>query len=129
MCYREALQKAYEQALVSQQQDGVATGAVLLKGEDIIAQSHDRTRQTNDPIAVAEVDCIKQAGRRNDQLDLVLCSSRYPDMLSAGTILQFSIGKVVVGLPKTDSEALSLLSDKNVVVEFCPHDGCVELSQ
>ena len=102
-------------------------GAVLVKDNQIVARSHTRCHTLNDPIAVPEMDCIRQAGRRLDQPTLTLYSSRYPDMLSAGTILQFSIGKVVIGLPEKRNDAINLLRSKNVPVRFEPHDGCIRL--
>lgn len=118
---------ACEEAQKSLVSGGVGAGAVLVKGDKVVARSHDQTRQINDPIAVAEVDCIRKAGRRNDQAELTLYSTRYPDMLSAGTILQFSIGSVVIGLQQSDTPELALLKDKNVPVTFSLHVLCQEL--
>lgn len=104
-------------------------GAVLVKDSEVIAHSHFRCQSLNDPIAVPEMECIRHAGRRTDQAELVLYSSRYPDMLVAGTIIQFSIGGLVIGLPEKDSSAISLLKEKNVPLTFVPHDGCLALEQ
>ena len=127
MDHQSYLDIAYSEAKNSIASGGIGAGAVMVKSGRIVAQSHDRTRQINDPIAVAEVDCVRRAGRRGDQAELTLYTTRYPDMLSAGTILQFSIGSVVVGLTRSDTPALALLQDKNVPVTFCPHTGCQEL--
>ena len=108
---------------------GVGAGAVMVKAGEIIARSHDRTIQLGDPVAVAEVDCIRQAGRRSDQPELTLYSTRYPDMLCAGTVLQFSIGSLVIGLSPTDSAEIALLKSRNVPVIFHPYQPCQELIQ
>ncbi len=102
-------------------------GAVLVKDQVIVARSHDRCRALNDPVATPEMDCIRRAGRRNDQRDLTLYCTRYPDMLAAGTIVQFSIGRVVVGLDEATSEPLSLLMQKQMPVEFVAHAPCLLL--
>lgn len=115
-----------KQSIVS---GGIGAGAVMVKNDEVVAQSHDRTKQINDPIAVAEVDCIRKAGRRNDQAELTLYSTRYPDMLCVGTILQFSIGAVVIGLEQSDTAELTLLKDKGVPVTFSPHVRCKELTK
>ena len=115
-----------KQSIVS---GGIGAGAVMVKNDEVVAQSHDRTKQINDPIAVAEVDCIRKAGRRNDQAELTLYSTRYPDMLCVGTILQFSIGAVVIGLEQSDTPELTLLEDKGVPVTFSPHAQCKKLMQ
>ncbi len=106
---------------------GNRQGAVLAKAGKVIARSHNRSMQLNDPIAVAEMDCIRKAGRRNDQQELTLYTTRYPDMLVAGAIVQFSIGSVVIGLPEHRNPGLDYLSGKNVSVVFLPMDECSAL--
>ena len=106
---------------------GNRQGAVLAKAGKVIARSHNRSMQLNDPIAVAEMDCIRKAGRRNDQQELTLYTTRYPDMLVAGAIVQFSIGSVVIGLPEHRNPGLDYLSGKNVPVVFLPMDECSAL--
>lgn len=129
MDHKIFLDIACKEAKQSVATGGIGTGAVIVKNGEVVAQSHDRTRQINDPIAVAEVDCIRKAGRRNDQAELTLYSTRYPDMLCVGTVLQFSIGSIVVGLEQSDTPELTLLRDKNIPVTFSPHGECQELAR
>jgi len=109
------------------QQGERAAGAVLEKSGEIIARSHDRSRALNDPVAVPEMECIRRAGRRKDQQALTLYSTRYPDMLCAGTIVQFSIGALVIGLAEKQTPVIEFLKQKQVPVIFIEHDGCVAL--
>jgi len=122
---------ASEEGDLARQSNERPAGAVLVKcaadGREIVSRSHEQCRSRNDPVATAEMDCIRGAGRRNDQADLTLYSSRYPDMLCAGTLLQFSIGALVIGLSETNSPALDLLSTKGLAVTFVPHIGCEKL--
>lgn len=129
MNHDKFLDAACEEARNGLQGGGVGAGAVLVKEGVIVARTHDRTRQLNDPVAVAEVDCIRRAGRRSDQRALTLYSTRYPDMLCTGTILQFSIGSLVIGLAEKDTAELALLAQKKVPVSFVPHTGCRELAR
>ncbi len=92
------LDQAVREAAEAKSMGECPAGAVLVKDDDIIASSHSRCNALNDPIAVPEMDCIRRAGRRNDQPSLTLYSTRYPDMLVAGTIIHFSIGSLVIGL-------------------------------
>lgn len=123
------LDQAAREATKAKTMGDSPAGAVLVKQGKIIASSHNRCKTLNDPIAVPEMECIRDAGRRTDQSTLTLYSSRYPDMLVAGTIIQFSIGALVIGLPEQNSPAISLLRDKNVPIAFVPHDGCSALAQ
>jgi len=128
MDHSRFLEIAADEAIQSEIDDRPQVGAVIVKGEEIVARSHDRTAQLNDPIAVAEVDCIRKAGRRNDQTELTLYSTRYPDMLCAGTILQFSVGTLVIGLEQTSNAVINLLIEKGVRVLFSPQASCARLS-
>ena len=127
MIHSEFLDIACKEALNSADEGGVPAGAVLTNGDETVAQSGDRSMQLNDPVAVAEMNCIRQAGRRGDQHQLTLYSTRYPDMLTAGTILQFSLGKLVIGLPQASNQAIKLLQSRGVPLEFVDHKGCVAL--
>lgn len=122
------LEIALQQARQSETEGGVAVGAVLVKNREVIASSHDRTRQLNDPIATAEMDCIRQAGRRNDQAELVLYTTRYPDRLVVGTMLQFAIGGLVIALPEISNHAISLLKTKNIPITFSPMQQSMALA-
>lgn len=129
MSHREFLAIAINEAVESQSTGCNRQGAVLVKADGIVARSHNRSIQLNDPIAVAEMDCIRKAGRRNDQQELTLYTTRYPDMLIAGAIVQFSIGSVVIGLPEHSNQALDYLSEKSVPVFFLPIDECSSLME
>lgn len=112
------LELARQQANQSVDQGGECRGAVLVKEGRVLAQSGDQTRQNNNPIAVAEMECIRQAGRRSDHRDLILYMVQYPDMLTAGTVIQFSIGTLVIGLAETQTPEVGLLRSRDVNLIF-----------
>jgi len=126
---------ACEQGNLAKEANELPAGALLVKTEGgesaseqlVVSKSYEQCQALNDPIATAEMDCLRRAGRRNDQPQLTLYSSRYPDMLCAGTLLQFSIGALVIGLPAIESPALNLLAEKGLSVSFVPHSGCEQL--
>ena len=118
MSYTRFLQIAADQAQQGEAAGDDRIGAVIVKDDEVIAKSHDRRQQSNNPIASAEMECIRLAGRRTDQATLTLISTAYPDMLIAGTVLQFSIGAVVIGLPEISNPAIELLKSKGVPVTF-----------
>ena len=98
--------------------DSAPDGAALVKDGEIVASGYSRVRQDNDPVAVAEMECIRQAGRRNDQKSLTLFTRRCPDVLVAGTLLQFSIGAVVINRSPVSTYAIDLLRSRGVPVTF-----------
>ena len=126
--HTDFLKEAADEARRSRAEGGIAEGAVLVKDGAVVARSRNRCRQIGDPVAVAEMDCIRQAGRRTDQRQLTLYTTRYPDMLVAGTVLQFSIGAVVIGLGEKSYDAVTLLGEKGVPVRFEPCPECNSLT-
>jgi cytosine/creatinine deaminase len=120
MSYEKFLEIAEDQAKLGLAEGNSLAGAVIVKGDNVVAMSHDRRQQDNNPIATAEMECIRLAGRRTDQKDLTLISTRYPDMLVAGTILQFSIGALVIGLPEINNPAIDMLRSKGISINFSP---------
>ena len=116
MDHLDFLDKAKLEAELGAAEGGHGIGAVLVKNNEIIAAARDRTVQTNDPIAVAEMECIRAAGRRNDHSELILYSTRTPDMLVAGTLVQFGVGALAIRTTLNPSPALDCLREKNVAV-------------
>jgi len=57
--------------------------------------------QDNDPIAHAEIDCLRNAGRLGSFRDTVLFSTLIPCSLCAGAVVQFGVRKVIVGDSRT----------------------------
>lgn len=109
------LKLAEEQAAIGKREGGEPVGSVLTKGDEVVGCGHDRTRQLNDPIAIAELDCFRNAGRRNDYSELTLYCTHYPNMLAAGVIIQFGIGQLIVGdQGSCDESVVRLLSSKRV---------------
>jgi len=117
MCDLEFLELAKAMAEKSATAGGRAIGSLLVKGSTVAGQGYDRTRQLNDPIAIAELDCLRNAGRRNDYAQLTLYSTHAPNLLVAGVVIQFGIGKLVVGNQGHFSETvLNLLNSKHIPV-------------
>ena len=120
MSYAQFLQIAVDQARSGAADEKNSTGAVLVKNDEVISTSPDRRLETNNPIASAEMECIRLAGRRTDQANMTLISTAYPDMLIAGTILQFSIGALVIGREENSDAVIELLKSKGVSITFIP---------
>ena len=109
------LKLAEEQAAIGLREGGRPIGAVLTKGDEVVGCGYDKSQQLNDPIAIAELDCFRNAGRRNDYTELTLYSTHFPNMLVAGVIIQFGIAQLIVGDQGFGDESVAkLLSSKQV---------------
>lgn len=95
------LAAALDEARKGYAEGGVPIGSVLVRGGQIIGRGHNRRVQHGDPMAHAEIDCLRQAGRVGNYKDTVLYSTLMPCFLCSGAIVQFKIPKVVVGESRT----------------------------
>lgn len=89
-----------ELARYAARQQEVPVGAVVVRGDDLIAEGWNRREQTCDPTAHAEIVAITAAARRLGDWRLEGCElfvSLEPCPMCAGAILQARLPKVIYG--------------------------------
>jgi cytosine deaminase len=118
---------ALEQARKSYEEGGVPVGAVMVEGGKVIASGHNQRVQNGNPIAHGEMDCIRKAGRRSRYSDVTLYTTLSPCMMCAGAIVQFGIGRVVVGENRNFKGNIDFLREHGVEVALLEDDGCRSL--
>jgi cytosine/creatinine deaminase len=91
------LQAAIAEARLGLSEGGLPIGSVLVSDGKIIARGHNRRVQQGDPMAHAEIDCLRNAGRQRSYREMTLYSTLMPCYLCTGAVLQFGIRSVVVG--------------------------------
>jgi creatinine deaminase len=91
------LRAAIDEARQGLKEGGLPIGSVLVRNGKIIGRGHNRRVQHGDPMAHAEIDCMKNAGRQASYKDTVLYSTLMPCYLCTGAAVQFGVPKVVVG--------------------------------
>jgi cytosine deaminase len=91
------LRAAIDEAKKGLAEGGLPIGAVLVRGNQMVAAGHNRRVQNNNPMAHGEIDCLSRAGRQRTYRDTVLYSTLMPCFLCSGAIVQFGIPKVIVG--------------------------------
>lgn len=91
------LQAAIEQAKQGLSEGGLPIGSVLVRNGQIIGRGYNRRVQQSDPMAHAEIDCLRNAGRQSTYTDTILYSTLMPCFLCSGAAVQFKIPKIVVG--------------------------------
>jgi tRNA(adenine34) deaminase len=112
---------ALEEAALAYEIGEVPVGAVITRGEEILARAHNNTISLNDPSAHAEVLAIRKAAVRAGNYRLTgttLYVTLEPCMMCSGTIIQARIDRVVFGTddPKngTVTSLYRLLDDKRL---------------
>lgn len=91
------MKEALSEAKKSLSEGGIPIGSVLIKNGIIIGRGHNRRVQNNDPVAHAEIECLRNAGRIGNYKNVILYSTVMPCYLCAGAIVQFGIKDVIVG--------------------------------
>lgn len=136
MRYSQWLTAAIEQAEKSWREGGIPIGSVLVDagtlGTDagtIIARGHNQRVQSGDPTAHAEVDCIRNAGRRRDWNRLTLVSTLSPCPMCSGTAILFKIPRVIVGENHTFMGAEDWMKRSGIEVIVLNDPRCVALME
>jgi cytosine/creatinine deaminase len=123
------LRAALAQAQKSFDEGGLPIGAVMVENGVQIGAGHNRRVQDGDPTAHGEMDCFRRVGRRAAYGKVSLYTTLSPCMMCAGTVVQFGIGRVVVGEDRSFAGNLQFLRDHGVQVELADDRGCRELME
>ena len=121
------MQAAIDEARAGRREGGIPIGAVLRRGDAVVARGRNKRVQEDNPIKHGEMDCLYNAGRQRSYRDTVLYTTLMPCYMCAGTIVQFKIPKVVVGEDRTFGESRAFLESHGVEVEILNLEGCVTM--
>jgi cytosine deaminase len=126
---RLLMEEAIMQADLSFLREGVPIGAILARGNELLARGHDQRVQQGDSIAHGEMDYLRNEGRLKTYRDLTLFTTLSPCMMCAGTIVQFKIPRVIVGENLTFGGNEKFLSDRGVGVIVLDDPRCIALME
>jgi creatinine deaminase len=128
--FRAGLDAAIEQAEKGWREGGIPIGSVLLdESGNIVARGHNQRVQSGDPTAHAEMDCIREAGRRRDWKRLTLVSTLSPCAMCTGTAVLHKIPRVVIGENRTFLGAEHWLRESGIEVIVLDDPRCVALME
>lgn len=91
---------AIKEALKAEAENEVPVGAVLVKGEEILAMAHNQVIQKADPTAHAEILVLREAALKLKNyrlLDTELYVTIEPCMMCGGAIIQARIKRLIFG--------------------------------
>ena len=108
---------------------GIPIGSILVRNNKIIGRGHNRRIQDDDPMAHAEIECLKNAGRIGSYAQTVLYSTLMPCYLCAGAIVQFGIKKIIVGESKNFQGAIKFLKSHDVNIVDLESEECISLME
>ncbi|WP_244625017.1 nucleoside deaminase [Methanococcoides vulcani] len=123
------MQVAIDEARSGLKDGGIPIGSVLVRDDSIIGQGHNLRVQQGDPMAHAEISCLRDAGRIGHYRDSILYSTLMPCYLCAGAVVQFGIKKVIVGESRTFPGARAFMESHGVEVVDLDADECVSMME
>lgn len=121
------MEAAIEEARTGLLEGGIPIGSVLVRNGEVIGRGHNRHVQDNDPLAHAEIACLRNAGRIIRYHDTVLYSTLMPCYLCAGAAVQFGIKKVVAGESRTFGGAREFMEAHGIEVIDLDLPECREM--
>lgn len=121
------LRIAHEEARTGFEEGGCPIGAVLARGDTVVARGRNRRVQHGDPIAHGEMDALRRAGRQRTYSDTTLYTSLSPCMMCSGAIVQFGIPRVVIAENTTFGGNEDFLRERGVEVVVADDPDCVAL--
>lgn len=124
---QEMMDAAIAEANKGFTEGGVPIGSALARGSELLASGRNRRVQHGDPIAHGEMDCLRSAGRLKTYKDLTIYTTLSPCMMCCGTIVQFKIGRVIIGENQTFGGNEAFLRSRGVDVVVLNDAQCISL--
>lgn len=122
---------ALEQARLALAAGEIPVGAVIARGDAVIAAAHNRRELDRDPTAHAEVVSIRQAARALGGRRLTGCTlyvTLEPCPMCAGAIVMAGLDRVVYGASDPQqgcTGSVYRITEDPAFSHFCPADGGV----
>ncbi len=126
--YAAMLQIALQEARLGLAEGGIPIGAALFdRHGTLLGRGRNRRIQEGDPSIHAETDAFRKAGRRRGYQDTVMVTTLAPCWYCCGLIVQFRIGRVVVGESRTFRGGIDWLRERGVQVLDLASQQCEAL--
>jgi cytosine deaminase len=115
--YKSMLQTAIDEAQAGLAEGGIPIGAALYDTQGLLlGRGHNRRVQEDDPSIHGETDAFRKAGRQRSYRDKIMVTTLAPCWYCSGLIIQFRIGKVIVGESKNFRGGLDWLRERGIEV-------------
>jgi len=122
------LDVALEQARIGLAEGGIPIGAALFhRNGTLLGRGRNRRLQESDPSVHGETDAFRKGGRQRNYRDTVMVTTLAPCWYCSGLIVQFQIGRVVIGESRTFRGGVDWLRERGVAIVDLDSSDCVEL--
>ncbi len=108
---------ALAEARKSFDEGGIPIGAALFGSDgELLGRGHNRRVQESDPSVHGETDAFRKAGRQRNYRRTTMVTTLAPCWYCSGLVVQFGIGRVVVGESRTFKGGIDWLRERGVEV-------------
>jgi cytosine/creatinine deaminase len=126
--YHRMLNIALEEARQGLAEGGIPIGAALFHRDGrLLGRGHNRRVQEGDPSVHGETDAFRKAGRQRSYRDTIMVTTLAPCWYCSGLVMQFGIGKVVVGESRTFQGGADWLRQRGIEVIDLDSSECFQL--
>jgi cytosine deaminase len=126
--HQAMLAVAIEEARTGLAEGGIPIGAALFDSSGkLLGRGHNRRVQENDPCVHGETDAFRKAGRQRRYQDTIMVTTLAPCWYCSGLIVQFQIGKVLVGESRTFRGGIDWLRERGIEVIDLDSPECAQL--
>ena len=126
--YQVMLHVAIEEARIGLSEGGIPIGAALFDTKStLLGCGHNRRVQEGDPSIHGETDAFRKAGRQTTYIDKIMVTTLAPCYYCSGLIIQFKIGKVVVGESANFQGGINWLKEKGVEIINLKSQDCINM--
>jgi cytosine deaminase len=126
---RRLLAEAIAEARAGLAEGGIPIGAVLVVGDEVVGQGHNRRVQLGSAIRHGETDALENAGRlpATTYARSTMYTTLSPCHMCTGAMLLYKIPRVVIGENKTFLGAVDLLRRHGVEVVLLDDSECIQM--
>jgi cytosine deaminase len=126
--YGSMLTIALEEARQGLAEGGIPIGAALFHRDGrLLGRGHNRRVQEGDPSVHGETDAFRKAGRQRNYRDTIMVTTLAPCWYCSGLIVQFGIGKVIVGESRTFRGGVDWLRERGIEIVDLDSGECIQL--
>ena len=126
--HQSMLETAIQEAGIGLSEGGIPIGAGLFDSDGVLlGRGHNRRVQEGDPSMHGETDAFRKAGRQTTYRDKIMVTTLAPCYYCCGLIIQFKIGKVVVGESINFQGGIDWLKEKGVEIIDLNSQICIDM--
>jgi len=126
--HQSMLETAVQEARIGLSEGGIPIGAGLFDSDGVLlGRGHNRRVQEGDPSMHGETDAFRKAGRQTTYRDKIMVTTLAPCYYCCGLIIQFKIGKVVIGESINFQGGIDWLKEKGVEIIDLNSQICIDM--